>query len=190
MIFPPMHPKEEDRLRIVSETGLVNNSEESEYDKFVKIASYIADVPIAIFSIVGLDTQWFRAKIGIDAFETPKNVSFCGHAIVNPDEPLLVEDALFDMRFCDNPLVINDPGIRFYAGFPICHSKENLPIGTICVIDRKPRILDQRQIEALKDLGKLMESHLNSSVKIRRLNEINSNMHIPVKSGSRSVFKK
>ncbi len=169
MIEAPPHPREKIRLNVLRDTGLFNNLQEAEYERFVTVASGIADTPIALLSLIGENSQWFKAKIGLGVNETPRNVSFCGHAILSERDPLVVEDATFDMRFCDNPLVAGDPGIRFYAGIPIRLSADRLPIGTICVIDKKPRKLTEDKIAALAALGEILEHFITSKMRIAKL---------------------
>lgn len=169
MIEAPPHPREKIRLSVLRDTGLFNNLQEAEYERFVAVASGIADTPIALLSLMGEHHQWFKAKVGLNVNETPRNVSFCGHAILSERDPLIVEDATFDTRFCDNPLVTGDPGIRFYAGIPIRLSADRLPIGTICVIDKQPRKLSADKIAALSALGEILENLITGKMRIARL---------------------
>ncbi len=117
-------------------------------------------MPIALVSLVDRDRQWFKSRHGLDATETPRDVSFCGHAILS-DEALVVRDTHDDERFSDNPLVVGEPGIRFYAGVPL-RNAEGYRIGTVCVIDREPRTFDVADDEALRDLGRWAELALIS----------------------------
>jgi diguanylate cyclase (GGDEF)-like protein len=119
------------------------------------------DVPIALVSLVGAQCQWFKSKQGLDASETPRNVSFCGHAILQ-EETLIVPDAALDPRFADNPLVVGDPFIRFYAGHPL-KGPDGSKLGTLCVIDRRPRQITPDEIATLRDLAALVESELQVS---------------------------
>lgn len=169
MIEPQNHPQEKIRLNVLRDTGLFNNIEESEYEKFVAIASALADTPIALLTLIDDKRQWFKAKVGLNVSETPKNVSFCGHAILSAQGNFIVEDAMYDLRFCDNPMVLGDPGIRFYAGIPLRLSKDRLPIGTLCVIDKKPRKLDDEKIKALEALGEVLEIFITDKIKISDL---------------------
>jgi PAS domain S-box-containing protein len=130
---------------------LDSNSEE-EFDALVKAASLVCDVPISLISLVDAQRQWFKANIGLPgASETPRDIAFCAHAILE-NEVFIVRDATQDHRFFDNPLVAGNPDIRFYAGAPITLSDGNR-VGTLCVIDRTPRELDNKQTEILKLLA-------------------------------------
>lgn len=190
MIAPTPHPQEASRLHALTELGILRKDQrDCEFDQVVALASTIAEVPIALFTIVDDQTQWFRAKVGLDTDETPRNVSFCGHAILSEAGPMIVEDALFDMRFCDNPLVLSEPGIRFYAGVPICTGKNRLPIGTLCVLDRKPRTLEPGKIEALRALGTLLESYLRQMVRNFRLRTENDSLRAIIEKRGTSVFR-
>ena len=107
---------------------------------------------MALVSIVDGDRQWFKARVGLDAEETPRAISFCTHTIQRPDRVMVVEDASKDPRFADNPLVIGNPGIRFYAGAPL-KMESGLAMGTVCAIDTKPHHVDEQQIEELRFLA-------------------------------------
>ncbi len=168
MLAAAEHPRENTRLHVLRDTGLFKSEDDIEYEKFVTIASALAQTPIALFSLIGKDSQWFKAKIGLPISETPRSVSFCGHAILDEQHSLVVEDATTDARFSDNPLVTGDPGIRFYAGIPLRLSKDRLPIGTICVIDRKPRKLGPDILSALEGLGEILEQHITYKITLQR----------------------
>ena len=144
------------RLAALRRTGLLDSAPEVAYDVIVELARDIVDVPIALVSLVDADRQWFKAKIGLDAEETPRDVAFCDEAIRTPDAPLVVEDALADVRFAENPLVIGEPGIRFYAGFPIL-DESGRGLGTLCVIDRQPRRLRPDQTTRLRALADVVQ---------------------------------
>jgi diguanylate cyclase (GGDEF)-like protein len=108
--------------------------------------------------LVDADRQWFKSRQGLDATETPRNISFCGHAILD-DKIMIVNDASEDQRFCDNPLVCNDPNIRFYAGYPLS-APDGSRVGTLCVIDRVPREITDEQAQLLRELGRMVEEEL------------------------------
>lgn len=162
MLNPADHPREDLRLSILRDTCLFSNEQEKEYEQFVEVAAAIAETPISLISLIDAKRQWFKAKTGLSVSETPRNVSFCGHAILLEQGELIVENALLDSRFADNPLVAGEPHIRFYAGIPIRLGDRALPIGTLCVIDRKPRILSPNKIAGLVALGKILETFIEN----------------------------
>lgn len=148
---------EEERLKALNECQILDTLAEDEYDTIVQIAAHICDTPISLISLIDQDRQWFKAKHGIDIQETERNLAFCAHAILNPEEPLVVEDASNDSRFKDNELVTGEPKIRFYAGYPLTDNGE-YAFGTLCVIDTHPKILSQTQKAALASLSKYVVS--------------------------------
>ncbi len=154
-----IHPRESARLRAVEETGLLDHSMDRVQQSAVRLASEIFAVPIAAVSLVADDRQWFSASCGLDCRETTRDEAFCAHTILS-EGPLVVEDATRDPRFRDNPLVTGEPGIRFYAGVPL-RSREQLPLGSLCVIDREPRSPSRGQIEALETLAALVAAQLD-----------------------------
>lgn len=123
------------------------------FDTFVKVAADVYSVPISLISLIDSDRQWFKAAIGINVSETPRDIAFCAHAIATPDKVMVVEDATKDPRFAANPLVTGEPGIRFYAGAPIISEGTGLPMGTLCIMDRTPRTLDDAGRRRLQDLA-------------------------------------
>lgn len=149
----PIPDGESDRLTALRLTGLLDSESEEAYDDLARLAAGICDTPIALISLVDEDRQWFKARVGIDATETPRDVSFCAHAICQPGEVMVVPDATADERFRENALVTGEPGIRFYAGVPLSdHSGQSL--GTLCVIDRQPREFTPMQSQALVALSR------------------------------------
>lgn len=154
----PLHPRETQRLRALRETGLLDSLPDEGMDNAVTLASKLAGVPIALVSLVDENRQWFKAKVGLDATETPRDVAFCAHAILTPDLPFVVPNALEDERFHDNPLVVGAPNVIFYAGIPIRHPSDELPLGTLCVIDHHPREVDDALLDALRHIGAMVES--------------------------------
>ena len=123
--------------------------QDAAYDDIVKMAADAFDVPIALISLVDRNRQWFKARVGLQASETPREYAFCAHAIQDPGSAMQVSDATLDPRFAANPLVTGDPNIRFYAGAPLLTSNGHA-LGTLCVIDSKPRVLDPKQLETLQ----------------------------------------
>lgn len=138
---------------------MLDTGPEPAFDDLTRLASMICDAPIALVSLVDTDRQWFKARVGIDAVETPRRVAFCAHAINQPQDVLVVSDSFADARFADNPLVTGAPHVRFYAGAPLV-APGGLPLGTLCVIDHKPRQLTSFQLETLKILGRQVISEL------------------------------
>jgi diguanylate cyclase (GGDEF)-like protein len=130
---------------------VLDTGESESFDRITRLAANLLDVPIALVVLVDSDRQWFKSRVGLATHETPREHAFCGYTILGNDL-FEVPDASIDERFANNPLVTGDPYIRFYAGLPLASANgENL--GSLCVIDRKPRSLDARQLEILKDLA-------------------------------------
>lgn len=144
---------EERRLTALRNFQILDTPEEEAYDDIVNLASHICQVPIALISLVDDQRQWFKAKVGLDARETPRDQAFCAHAIQQPSKMMEVEDASLDPRFANNPLVTGAPDIRFYAGVPLV-TKTGEALGTVCVIDRVPRTLTMAQAGALQALSR------------------------------------
>jgi len=131
-------------------------------DDFTEIAAAICDTPIALISILDDKRQWFKAKVGLDVKQTPIEDSFCQYALYNPDSIMVINDSLTDERFVNNPLVLGDPHIRFYAGAPLVTPKGNV-LGTVCTIDNKPKEITERQKKALSLLSIKIMDHFNAS---------------------------
>src|SRR5690606_34320077 len=137
---------------------LLDTAPEERFDRLTRLARRLFDVPIALVSLVDTNRQWFKSSAGLDASETPREVSFCGHAILQ-DEILEVCDAERDERFHDNPLVTDAPGIRFYAGHPL-GLDDGSKLGTLCLLDTRPRKLNDEERELLRDLARLAEQEM------------------------------
>lgn len=152
MTVAPLPPNEDERLAELQSFNVLDTLPEEAYDAITFLASQICDAPIALISIVDRDRQWFKSRVGLDATETTRDLAFCAHAINEPESLLLVPDATADTRFSDNPLVTGDPSIRFYAGAPLT-TKSGNALGTLCVIDRRPRDLKPDQEKALQALA-------------------------------------
>jgi diguanylate cyclase (GGDEF)-like protein len=148
----PLPSDEPRRLAALQSYGVLDSVCETSFDNIVHLAAQLVDVPISLVSLVDSHRQWFKAKVGLDASETPRDWSFCAHAIVGPDEVFVVDDALADRRFVDNPLVTGAPGIRFYAGARLINP-EGAALGTLCVIDRAPRTLSDGLRQGLRRLA-------------------------------------
>jgi PAS domain S-box-containing protein len=158
-----LHEKEKERLEDLKSLNLLDTLPEKDYDNIVELAATICKVPIALISLVDKDRQWFKSKIGLEASQTSREVAFCSHAILQ-EHPFIIEDALSDERFFDNPLVTEGIQIRFYAGVPLI-SPKGYPLGTLCVIDTESQKLNEAQVRALQllcaQLTRLLELRQN-----------------------------
>jgi len=161
MISAPIPEYEADRLAVLQSYGILDTPPEERFDRLVRIVSEQLGVPIALVSLVDYHRQWFKAVVGIDAKETPRELAFCAHAIL-AEETFVVENALDDERFSDNPLVANDPAIRFYAGAPLITSSGHR-LGTLCAIDTVPRKLSEREEVLLKELAAVVVDEMELS---------------------------
>ncbi len=152
--MPPAPLPENESLRLAElrSFGILDTIAEEAYDAITYLASQICEAPIALISIVDEDRQWFKSRVGLDVVETDRDVAFCAHAIHQPSSLMIVPDAATDPRFSSNPLVTDDPSIRFYAGAPLVSPAGNA-LGTLCVIDREPRQLSEDQERALAALS-------------------------------------
>jgi diguanylate cyclase (GGDEF)-like protein len=167
---PSRHPHsapvplgEATRLRILREYAVLDTAAEQAFDDIVRLASRVCGTQIALVSLVDSYRQWFKARTGLDAAETPREYAFCAHAILRPDDVLVVPDAALDERFATNPLVTGEPRIRFYAGVPLV-APTGEALGTLCVIDRRPRDLDDSQ----RDLLRLLARQVMAQLEMRR----------------------
>ena len=150
----PIPADEEQRLRDLERHGVIGMASDEHFDRIVELASSIFQTPMSLISLVEKDRQWFLTRKGLDASETPRTMAFCAHAIAN-DGVLVVPDALADERFRTNPLVLDEPHVRFYAGAPL-RSPDGHNLGTLCVIDQQPRQPSSEQIHQLQLLSELV----------------------------------
>jgi len=161
---PEMPLDETARLMSLHSLRILDTPSEERYDRLTRMARRVFGVQIALVSLVDSDRQWFKSKQGLDACETSRAISFCGHAILSR-EPLVVSDASNDPRFADNPLVTGPPNIRFYAGYPI-RDASGFNIGTLCLIDPEPRDVSADEVETLKDMAEMVEDEIKVSSQI------------------------
>ena len=158
MLAPIKPANEATRIEALHGLKVLDSAPEERFDRLTRLAKRLFNVPIALVTLVDTDRQWFKSCVGLGVSETPRNVSFCGHAILQ-DELLMVADAKQDERFYDNPLVTGEPKIRFYAGYPLTVPDGN-KMGTLCLIDTKPRELDDEERALLRDLAGMAEQEL------------------------------
>ena len=154
----PLPDNEPDRLAALYSLDILDTGSEQDFDDIVALAAKVCGVPISLVSLLDVDRQWFKARTGTDLTETPRDMSFCAHAILATDL-LVVPDATKDARFADNPMVAGPEGVRFYAGAPLV-TTDGYALGTLCVLDREPRELDVEQLQALRALARQVTSQL------------------------------
>ncbi|NHN25749.1 GAF domain-containing sensor histidine kinase [Flavobacterium jejuense] len=183
---PEIPQNEVQRSEALNDYKILDTLPEEEYDALTKIAAEICGTPIALVSLIDPERQWFKSHHGLDVTETSRNLAFCAHAINTPNELFIVPDATKDERFFDNPLTVDNPNVIFYAGAPL-NTPEGYPLGTLCVIDTKPREnLTETQKESLKALANQVISQLELRKKNRLLQELND--EIMVKNAQLNQF--
>ena len=153
-----------ERLRTLERSGLLDHPEDPALQRLVRLTATVMETPIALISLVDHDRQWFLAKHGLEAKETPRAISFCTHTI-DSDNPLVVPDAQQDARFYNNPLVTAQPNIRFYAGYPL-QGENGHKLGTLCVIDTNPRKISNTHLRLLEDLRDIVNRELDVRQKL------------------------
>lgn len=154
--FPP---DEKDRIAVLHSLNLLDTAPEERFDRLTRIAKRMFSVPIALVTLIDIDRQWIKSRTGVEVQQTPRDISFCGHTILGEDI-FHIEDARADERFSDNPLVTGEPYIRFYAGCPL--RVANRKVGSLCLIDRKPRSFSDEERILLKDLARMVEAEMSA----------------------------
>src|SRR3954453_17585749 len=159
MIAAPIPVDDAERLEALHALDLLDTPPEERFDRITRVLTLVLRVPMAYISLVDSDRQWFKSSCGLDTIQTPRAVSFCGHAILS-DQPMVVADAAEDERFRDNPLVTGEPHIRFYAGQPLTGPGGH-KVGTLCIADRRPRTLREAEVKMLLEPARLVERELS-----------------------------
>ena len=165
MIIAPKPHNESDRLQAIRETHILDSGDEAEFDDITELATTICEVPISLITIIDEHRQWIKARKGLDLYETTRAESFCSHAILEPETALIVNNAKEDDRFRENPNTYGDQGIVFYGGVPLV-THDGFALGTLCVIDHKPRELNEYQLKSLR----ILAAHVTSLLEFRRKN--------------------
>src|SRR5262245_36243112 len=155
MLEAPIPKDEAERLNDLRCMQVLDTAGEERFDRITRLAKRFLKVPIALISLIDADRQWFKSRQGLDATETPRSISFCGHAILE-DDLFVVPDATADARFADNPIVMEGLKVRFYAGAQL-RAPSGRKVGTLCVVDTVPRKITQDERDSLRDLADLAE---------------------------------
>jgi len=186
---------EQERITALHRLDVLDTPGEERFDRFTRLAAASFGVPIALVSLVDTDRQWFKSCVGLDAPGTPRSTAFCSHAVAL-DDLLVVPDARLDERFTSNPLVTGAPHIRFYAGQPV-RSLDGQPLGTLCIIDSRPRALDDAGRRMLRDLAQLVQDELNRGMLVaardaaqQALVELNARLERRVEERTRELHEK
>jgi diguanylate cyclase (GGDEF)-like protein len=166
---PGIPQDEQARIETLRSLSILDTPPEERFDHLTRMAKRLFGVSIALVSLVDENRQWFKSSCGLSVRETPRDISFCGHAILGND-PFIIPDTIVDERFADNPLVLSDPHIRFYAGYPLS-APNGRKLGTLCIIDRQARSFGEEDLEALKDLASMVEREL-AAVQMATLDDL------------------
>lgn len=201
MIFPQIPQNEKERLEALLAYQILDTSPEKDFDDIVLLASEICKTPISTITLIDKDRQWFKAKIGLEFNEDPREITFCAHTINYPYKTMIVENTLEDPRFSENPLVVGFPNIRYYAGVPLINP-QGFALGSLCVIDKEPRKLEPFQILALEKLAnqvinllelrrknfQLVENHNSLLAKYKDLEQFASVVSHDIKSPLNNIM--
>ena len=164
----PLPPNEEKRLQVLDSYGILDTDEEQAYDDLTHLAAVLCHTPTALVTLVARDRQWVKSRVNWESRQNPRDASFCAHAILRPGELMEVPDMVKDARFVRNPLVTGKAGVRFYAGVPLV-TREGAALGTICVIDRRPRLLTEVQGRSLESLARQVVAQLELRLQVAEL---------------------
>jgi diguanylate cyclase (GGDEF)-like protein len=161
MVAAPKPADENRRLAALRALKILDSEPEERFDRITRLAQRLFDTPMATVTLIDSDRQWFKSEVGAAGKEDARDISFCAHAILEPEETMVVADARADERFADNPLVLGDPNIRFYAGHPVS-APGGEALGTLCVLDDKPRRDEDFDAEVLRELAGMVEAEIAS----------------------------
>ncbi|MEO1427873.1 MAG: ATP-binding protein [Cyanobacteria bacterium J06632_19] len=170
MNLPPLPENEDDRLEALIKYEVLDTQAEQRFDDLTAIAAHICNTPISLITLIDKNRQWFKSKLGVEVTETPRELAFCAYTILHPEKMMIVPNAEEDERFANNPFVISEPKIRFYAGAPLV-TPDGFAIGTLCTIDNKPREIDLEQIQALEALSHQVISQLELRINLTKLKQ-------------------
>ncbi|MCJ8280093.1 MAG: GAF domain-containing protein, partial [Rivularia sp. ALOHA_DT_140] len=170
MILPAFPNNESERIKALIKYQILDTEAENQFDNLTALAAKICNTPIAVISLVDKNRQWFKSKFGLEATETPRDIAFCAHAICQPKEVFIVPNAQEDERFVNNPLVISEPNVIFYAGVPLV-TPDGFAIGTLCAIDNKPRNISLEEIQFLQTLSLQIISQLEERINLIKLKQ-------------------
>ncbi len=173
----PLPGNEVQRLEAVRFYDILDTPPELDFDALTRVAAHAFDTPVAVVGLMDSDRLWFKSRLGLDVPQLDRQIAFCAYAIMRPDEPLVVEDLLQDPRFMNNPLVMQPPGLRFYAGAPLV-DPDGLPLGTIAVVDNRPRAFSEAQRAALQDLATLVMTALENRRRAIQLSRLATTDHL------------
>ena len=153
---------EERRIASLRELSILDGKPENRFDRITRLAAALFNVPIALVSLVDVNRQWFKSSYGIDTKETSRDAAFCAH-VVHSRAPMVIRDTFQDSRFADNPLVVDEPRIRFYAGYPLILENGSC-VGTLCLLDTRPRWLEGPDLARLHDLADIALQELRGMI--------------------------
>lgn len=182
---PNLHPREQERLAELHRYGILDTERERDFDDLVELASQLCEVPVSVVNFIDEGRQWFKAEVGLGVRSTPIETSLCGHVILQ-DDFVEIPDTLADERMADNPLCTSEPGFRFYAG-AVLKGDNGLPIGTLCVLDHKPRTLTDKQRNILRVLSHHVMRELNLRVALQREQTLRREVDHRVKNSLASI---
>lgn len=182
---PALHPSEEQRLCELRRYGILDTERERDFDDLVEIASEICQVPVSVVNFIDEGRQWFKAEVGLGVRSTPLDTSICGHVILQ-DDFVEIPDTLEDFRMADNPLCTSEPGFRFYAG-AVLKGANGLPLGTLCVLDHKPRVLSDHQRKVLRVLSRHVMRELDLRIALKQEQTLRQEVDHRVKNSLASI---